>query len=270
MLAYSVGSAATVIDQGGNASVTDTDSANFDTGALTVSFAAGGVSTQDVLAIRNQGTGAGQIGVSGANVTYGGTTIGTWTGGSGGSNLVITLNANANSTSTAALIQNITYQNTETTIPTMGARTVRFALSDGDGGASSNYDTTVNVNSSTLAVVTAASDVADGDTSSIAALNANKGADGLDLVCARRSSRRTTPRAPTPSRFNIAGTGVHTINVASALPTITGAVTIDATTDDSFAANGNRPAIILDGNNASPATAWCSAPPPTAARSAAW
>ncbi len=49
--------------------------------------------------------------------------------------------------------------------------------------------------------------------------------------------------------FNIAGTGVHTITPATALPTITGQVTIDATTDDSFATNSNRPAIILDGNN---------------------
>ena len=52
--------------------------------------------------------------------------------------------------------------------------------------------------------------------------------------------------------FNISGTGVHTINVGSAVAssmTITEAVTIDATTDDSFASNSNRPAIILDGNN---------------------
>jgi hypothetical protein len=48
--------------------------------------------------------------------------------------------------------------------------------------------------------------------------------------------------------FNISGTGIHTINVGSSM-TITEAVIIDATTDDSFAANSNRPAIILDGNN---------------------
>ncbi|MDP3522336.1 MAG: DUF4347 domain-containing protein [Hydrogenophaga sp.] len=48
--------------------------------------------------------------------------------------------------------------------------------------------------------------------------------------------------------FNIAGTGTHTITLASVLPTLTGTVTLDASTDDSFAANGNRPAIVLDGN----------------------
>ncbi len=51
--------------------------------------------------------------------------------------------------------------------------------------------------------------------------------------------------------FNISGTGAHTITPTSALPTITGAVILDATTDNSFAANGNMPAIILDGNNLS-------------------
>ncbi|MEZ5729479.1 MAG: hypothetical protein R3E48_16705 [Burkholderiaceae bacterium] len=35
----------------------------------------------------------------------------------------------------------------------------------------------------------------------------------------------------------------------SALPTITDQVSIDATTDDSFPANSNRPAIIIDGND---------------------
>ena len=50
--------------------------------------------------------------------------------------------------------------------------------------------------------------------------------------------------------FNIAGTGTHTIAPTAALPTIQGQVTIDATTDDSFAANSNRPAIIVAGTNA--------------------
>ncbi len=49
--------------------------------------------------------------------------------------------------------------------------------------------------------------------------------------------------------FNISGTGFHWITISSALPTITGQVTIDATTDDSFISNGSQPAIILDGNN---------------------
>lgn len=63
--------------------VADSDSANFDTGTLTISIPSGNVPTEDVLSIRNQGTGAGQIGVSGSNVTYGGVVIGTYTGEQG-------------------------------------------------------------------------------------------------------------------------------------------------------------------------------------------
>ncbi|MEQ1848355.1 MAG: hypothetical protein ABL983_22580, partial [Nitrospira sp.] len=144
-LVYSEGDGAVVIEQGANALVADVDSANFDTATLTISIPSGGDSAEDVLSIRNQGTGAGQIGVSGANVTYQGVTIGTFTGGSSGSNLVITLNSSTTPTAVTALAQNITYENTDTAAPTTGARTVRYVLTDGDGGTSANYDTTVTV-----------------------------------------------------------------------------------------------------------------------------
>ncbi|MBK9947789.1 MAG: tandem-95 repeat protein [Nitrospira sp.] len=144
-LSYNEGDGAVLIEQGGNALVADVDSSNLDTGTLTVSIPSGGDSTEDVLSIRNQGTGVGQIGVSGSNVTYGGVTIGTFTGGSSGSNLVITLNSNATPTAVTTLVQNITYENTDTAAATTGARTVRFVLTDGDGGTSPNYDTTVTV-----------------------------------------------------------------------------------------------------------------------------
>ena len=64
----------------------------------------------------------------------------------------------------------------------------------------------------------------------------------------RPSSTRTQVRGHDLIDFNIAGTGAHTINLLSVLPNITDEVTIDAATDDSFAANGNAPAIIVDGN----------------------
>ena len=85
--------------------VADVDSTNFDTGTLTVSFTAGSDSAEDVLAIRNQGTGAGQIGVSGSDGHLQGVTIGTFTGGSSGSNLVITLNSSATPTAVTALVR---------------------------------------------------------------------------------------------------------------------------------------------------------------------
>src|SRR5262249_48803084 len=73
-LSYTENQAATAIAPG--AVVTDADSADFNGGSLTVSFGATG-HAEDQLTIQNQGTGAGQVGVSGGNVTFGGVTIGT-------------------------------------------------------------------------------------------------------------------------------------------------------------------------------------------------
>ncbi len=141
--AYTEDSAAVLL--GSTTGITDVDSTDFNTGTLTVSFIAGSDSAEDVLGIRNEGTGAGQIGVSGANVTFGGVTIGTWTGGSSGSNLVIAFNANANATNAAALINNLTYLNTDNANPTTTTRNIRVVLTDGDGGTSVNNDTTMTV-----------------------------------------------------------------------------------------------------------------------------
>ncbi|TGQ80024.1 adhesin [Mesorhizobium sp. M8A.F.Ca.ET.207.01.1.1] len=146
-LNYTAGSAATAIAPAGT--VTDIDSANFGGGSLTVAFTANGTSA-DQLAIQNQGTGAGQIGVSGSNVTYGGTIIGTFTGGTSGSSLVITFNTNATAVAAQALADHILYANaTSGTI----AKTVTFTLVDGDGTANGGTDTgsataTINVTGS--------------------------------------------------------------------------------------------------------------------------
>ena len=144
-LSYSEDSAATPIDQGGNASVVLGSGLNYDGGNLTVSFTSGSTSAEDVLGIRNQGSGAGQIGLSGANVTYGGTVIGTYSGGSLGSNLVITLNANATDVAVSALISNITYANANTSTPSTTDRNVRFVVTNPLGHASANCDVTVTV-----------------------------------------------------------------------------------------------------------------------------
>ncbi|MBL8378811.1 MAG: cadherin-like domain-containing protein [Burkholderiales bacterium] len=171
-LAYAESDGAVVIEQGGNATVTDSDSADFNTGTLTVSFTAGSDSAEDVLAIRNQGTGVGQIGVSGSNVTYnfgaGGVTIGSFAGGSGGSPLVVTFNASSTPAAAQALIRNITFQDTDTATPTTGARTVRFVLTDGDGGTSGNHDTTV-----TVSAVNDAPTITNGATVTLAATDEN-------------------------------------------------------------------------------------------------
>jgi hypothetical protein len=155
-LAYTQGDPATVIDQNNDAAAADVDSPNFDTGALTVSISTNVVATEDQLGIRNEGTGPGQINLDGFNVKYGAVTIGSFTGGGvGGIDLDIDFNASADAAAVSALLRNITYFNSNNTDPnTDDDRTVRFVLTDGDGGTSINYDATVTVAPNTPPVLT--------------------------------------------------------------------------------------------------------------------
>ncbi|MEM7405851.1 MAG: DUF4347 domain-containing protein [Pseudomonadota bacterium] len=136
---------AVLLDNGGDLTITDPDSPDFDGGVLTVSVVGGADTTEDLLGVRNQGTGAGQIGVSGANITFAGTVIGTFSGGSGGTALTVNLNASASLDAVQALVRNLNYDNADTVDPDTAPRTVRVSLTDGDGGSTGNADITVNV-----------------------------------------------------------------------------------------------------------------------------
>ncbi|HEY5720971.1 MAG TPA: Ig-like domain-containing protein [Allosphingosinicella sp.] len=117
-----------------NAVVADVDSTNFNTGTLTVQFTANGTAA-DRLSILNQGNGAGQIGVAGNGVSYGGVAIGTFTGGTSGSTpLVVTLNASASVAAVGALTRSIAFGNVSEA-PSTATRTLSFTLTDGDGGS---------------------------------------------------------------------------------------------------------------------------------------
>lgn len=117
--------------------LSDPDSTNFDTGTLTASIVSAGTA-DDRITIRHQGTAAGQIGVSGNDVTYGGTVIGTWAGGTSGSTpLVITFNSQATLPAVQALAGNIQFSNVSDN-PSTTARLIRMVVTDGDGGTSNN------------------------------------------------------------------------------------------------------------------------------------
>ncbi len=136
------GDPATIIDPA--ATLVDPDTPDFAGGQLRVDFAVAGTA-DDRLAIRHEGTGPGQIGVSGNTVSYGGTGIGTFTGGiGGGSPLVITFNSNADATAVQAVMRNVVFENVSGN-PSVVPRIVRFALTDGDGGASNVETETINV-----------------------------------------------------------------------------------------------------------------------------
>ena len=99
---------------------------NLTGGVITVS----GLLGEDRLSIRNQGFGTGQIGVFGANVTYGGIAIGTFSGGAG-TTLTINLNSAATTASVEALLENLAYANVSND-PTE-VRTLLVAVRDGAG-----------------------------------------------------------------------------------------------------------------------------------------
>jgi hypothetical protein len=136
--------ASATFDEGGaavqmapNASLTDTN-ANFLNGNLIVSEGQSN-QTGDIMAIRNQGTAAGQIGISGNTVTYGGTNMGTWTGGTNGSPLVVSLNANATAVDTQALMQDIMFSTSDTA--STKARDLSWTFTDGSGGSATANET---------------------------------------------------------------------------------------------------------------------------------
>ena len=132
-LTYGIGEPATGIDS--YATVSDLDTADYNGGGLTVTITAGG-SSNDRLDVRNTGTDAGQIGVSGSTISYGGVTIGTKSGGTGTTPLSITFNSTAATPEAAqALVRSVTYQNVDANAAPQ-SRTLSFALADGDGGVS--------------------------------------------------------------------------------------------------------------------------------------
>ncbi len=158
-LTYMIESGAQVLDQGTAASLSDADNpANLNGGNVTVSIVANRQADEDVLSVRNQGMSAGQIGVLVNNISYGVEVIGTWAGGTGNDDLVITLNGNATLTNVGALLRNLTYNNNSAE-PSTSARTVRMTVNDGAGGTSADADITVNltnVNSAPTLTATAA------------------------------------------------------------------------------------------------------------------
>jgi len=149
---YAEGAPFALLDVGSNATLADIDSANFDTGTLTVSITGGLVAAEDQLILTNTGT----VTFTANTVSVGGVQIATYTGGgAGGGNLVFTFDADATPAAVQTLIQAIGYTNSDLTSPTGGIRTIGWTLVDGDGVALGGADTltlsstveVINVNS---------------------------------------------------------------------------------------------------------------------------
>lgn len=135
---YPANSKAVVLDS--NATVTDVDTARFNQGALTVHLTANG-ETGDRLEIRPV---TRLIGVTGSNLTYRGTVIGTVAGGTGTTDLIVQFNASATLSAVQVVLRNITYRSVSAS-PSTAPRTVRVSVTDGAGGASNQPTKTIIV-----------------------------------------------------------------------------------------------------------------------------
>ena len=132
-LIYGTGMGAIGID--GLATVSDPNTVNFNGTTLRVTLT-NNASANDQLSVRNTGTGAGQIGVGGSAISYGGTQVGTFTAGSGSTPLVITFNGNATADAVQAALRSVTFQNANPA-PSTATRSASVVLSHADGGLSS-------------------------------------------------------------------------------------------------------------------------------------
>ncbi|MFT5704309.1 MAG: hypothetical protein ACI8SK_000255 [Shewanella sp.] len=140
---YSEGDGAQLLDQASNATLTDVDSTNFNSGNLTISIITNKDAAEDILSFDNNVT---TTGGAGDTVTISATNVGTLANAiSAGNDLVVNFTSSASPALIQALIRSATYTNSDNLIPTESTRTVRFTVSDGDGGTSSNNDTSVIV-----------------------------------------------------------------------------------------------------------------------------
>jgi hypothetical protein len=128
---FTEGGGPIVIDSA--ALVSDPDGLDFDTATLTVAITMNN-SDDDRLGIQHEGNASGEVGVSGSTVSFGGTPVGTFSGGSKAiSALVITFNTSATESAVRQITRNITFDNVSLN-PSSAPRTVQMTITDGDGG----------------------------------------------------------------------------------------------------------------------------------------
>ena len=123
-----------------------------DGGLLRVDLGTTGTAN-DRLTIHHEGNALGEVGISGNTVSYGGTEIGSFAGGTDGSDpLTVVFNADADVAAVEAVIQNITFENVSSD-PSTTQRSARFSVTDGDGGDSGIVTRTIVINSLNAAPV---------------------------------------------------------------------------------------------------------------------
>ncbi len=142
-MVFVAGSSAAALDPAATAS--DADSTHLGGGALTVALTAN-ADVDDRLDIRSIGTGAGQIAVSGSQVSYEGTVIGRFAGEvSANAPLVVYLGTLATPATVQALLRAVVYRSAAASDPTNLDRVAQVTQNDGQGGTSMPVSQTVRV-----------------------------------------------------------------------------------------------------------------------------
>jgi len=131
-LRYGIGQSGVGID--GRASISDSNGV-YASATLNVTIASNG-GADDRLEIRSIGTDPGQVSVSGNTVSYGGTAIGTFAGGTGTSPLIVTFNASADQLAAQAVLRSVTFRNINSN-PSRLRRSIAVTLTHSDGGLGS-------------------------------------------------------------------------------------------------------------------------------------
>ena len=142
-MAFVAGSSAAALDPAATAS--DADSTNLGGGTLTVALTAN-ADVDDRLDIRSFGIGAGQIAVSGSQVSYEGTVIGRYAGEvSANAPLIVYLGTLATPAAVQALLRAVVYRNAAPSDPANPDRVAQVTQNDGQGGTSMPVSQTLRV-----------------------------------------------------------------------------------------------------------------------------
>ena len=223
---YTEGNGATNIDQASALTVTDADSpSSFDGGNLTVTITSGEDAAEDKLSL-NSATVTLSGTTAGSNVTVSSSVIGTLGNNiAEGNDLVVNFNSNSTLARVQTLVQAITYENTDTSIPTTGARTVRTTVNDGTN-TSLNNDVTITVaqsndDPSILSLptdITVSEDIASNvDLSAASLSDVDAGASSIVLTITAASGTLT---ASTSGFVTIGGSGTGTLSLTGTVANI--------------------------------------------------
>jgi len=107
-----------------NAFVADGGGLNYNGGSLVVTIVTNGAAA-DELTIEPEGTGAGEIDLAGASVTYGGVAFANLAGGSGSQPLQLVFNTNATTAAVSELLRQVSFYTSNTNT---ASRTLEVAL----------------------------------------------------------------------------------------------------------------------------------------------